>query len=145
MRRELFVPNLEEAVELLRARGVAVEPWSGAEGGQLARLNGAGAVIVAERAGKWERGRLALQPGWMVGGRPAELVDRGFQKFWRTEAGERVATAEQLQAVHRLSEELKLALGEESLYNESLGSTSLHHDYDRLRQQEEEPEAEAHG
>jgi hypothetical protein len=67
-----------------------------------------------------------------VAGEPALLVDRGYQKFFKTSKGEFPATAERLQALHRFSEELKEALGYTSLYNEGLGSVSASYQYDRV-------------
>jgi hypothetical protein len=72
--------------------------------------------------------------GLQAGGEVAELVDGGFQKFWRTPAGKSYpATAEQLRALHNFQEDLKEALGLVSLYNEGLGTTSASHLYDRVK------------
>ena len=46
------------------------------------------------------------------------------------------ATAESLQAVHRFAEELREVIGEPSLYNESLGTTSDSYQYDRVKGRE---------
>ncbi len=43
------------------------------------------------------------------------------------------ATADSLQAVHRFAEELREVIGEPSLYNESLGTTSDSYLYDRVK------------
>ena len=51
-------------------------------------------------------------------GEPAVLVDRGYQKFFKTSKMEIAATADRLETLHRFSEELKEALGYTSLYNE---------------------------
>ncbi len=61
-----------------------------------------------------------------------ELLDRGYQKFFKTSKVEIAATAERLQSLHRFSEELKEALGYTSLYNEGLGSVSASYQYDRV-------------
>ena len=45
------------------------------------------------------------------------------------------ATADHLCALHEFSEELKQAAGAESLYNESLGTTSDVYQYDRVKRQ----------
>ncbi len=76
--------------------------------------------------------RLVEFPAYLVAGEPALLVDRGYQKFFKTSKLEVAATAERLQALHDFSEELKLALGYTSLYNESLGSVSASYHYDRI-------------
>ena len=69
----------------------------------------------------------------MVGGEVATLLDRGYQKFWKSSRLEVPATAESLQAVHRFAEELREVVGEPSLYNESLGTTSDSYLYDRVK------------
>jgi hypothetical protein len=60
------------------------------------------------------------------------LVDRGYQKFFKTRKVEVAATAESLTALHTFSELLKEALGYTSLYNEGLGSVSGSYRYDRV-------------
>jgi hypothetical protein len=71
-------------------------------------------------------------PAYLIAGEPAELVDRGYQKFFKTSNCELPATADQLTALHRFSDELKEALGYTSLYNEALGSVSGRYQYDRV-------------
>ena len=73
------------------------------------------------------------RPGYLVGGEVATLLDRGFQKFWKSSRLEVPATADSLQAVHRFAEELREVIGEPSLYNESLGTTSDSYLYDRVK------------
>jgi hypothetical protein len=73
------------------------------------------------------------RPGFVVGGEVATLLDRGYQKFWKTARVEVPATADSLKAVHRFAEELREAVGEPSLYNESLGTTSDVYLYDRVQ------------
>jgi acylphosphatase len=60
------------------------------------------------------------------------LLDRGYQKFLKTGKVEVVATAADLENLHRFSEELKEATGYTSLYNEGLGSVSGSYQYDRV-------------
>ena len=69
----------------------------------------------------------------MVAGEVATLLDRGHQKFWNIKRLEVPATAESLQGVHRFAEELRQVVGEPSLYNESLGTTSDSYLYDRVK------------
>jgi hypothetical protein len=71
-----------------------------------------------------------------VRGEVARLLDRGYQKFIKTSKYELPATASQLQAIHAFSEELNLLLGDVTLYNESLGTTSDVYLYDRLKGRE---------
>ena len=73
------------------------------------------------------------RPGLLVGGEVATLLDRGYQKFWKTARVEVPATADSLKAVHRFAEELREVIGEPSLYNESLGTTSDVYLYDRVQ------------
>jgi hypothetical protein len=72
----------------------------------------------------------------LVEGRVARLLDRGHQKFMQTSQFELPATASQLHAIHRFSEELKQLTGDIDLYNESLGTTSDVYLYDRLKGRE---------
>jgi hypothetical protein len=76
--------------------------------------------------------RIVGFPAALVCDEPAVLIDRGYQKFFKTSKVEIPATAERLQALHRVSEELKEALGYTSLYNEGLGSVSASYHYDRV-------------
>ena len=72
--------------------------------------------------------------GVLIGGDIASLVDGGYQKFFRTAAGkQRPALADDLKALHDLEEDVKEALGLESLYNESLGTVSTFYLYDRVQ------------
>ena len=60
--------------------------------------------------------------------------------FWRTPSGKRVpALATQLKALHNFEEDLKEGLGLPSLYNQSLGTTSDLHLYDRVEHRDEAP------
>ena len=72
--------------------------------------------------------------GVLVGGEIANLVNGGFQQFFITKSGKRYpALAEQLHALHDFQEDLKEGLGDISLYNQSLGTTSTSHMYDRVK------------
>ena len=75
---------------------------------------------------------LAGKPGVLVGEQIAFLLDRGFQKFFKTSRAELPATADHLKSLHRFSEELREAAGTDSLYNESLGTVSESYHYDRI-------------
>ncbi len=62
------------------------------------------------------------------------LVDGGFQKFFRTPSGKtKPALAEELKALHDFEEDLKEGLGQQSYYNESLGTVSTFYLYDRVK------------
>jgi hypothetical protein len=72
--------------------------------------------------------------GVLLGDEIASLVDGGFQKFFRTPGGrQKPALAEELKALHDFEEDVKEALGQESLYNESLGTVSTFYLYDRVQ------------
>ena len=60
-------------------------------------------------------------PGWVLRGKISRLVDHGNQKLFETPTARIAATADALKSIHRFSEELREAIGEPSLYNESLG------------------------
>jgi hypothetical protein len=77
--------------------------------------------------------KIFAYPGYLVGGEIAKLVDRGYQKFLKTTKTEIAATADHLKALHSFTEELKEALGLNSLYNESLGTVSESYHYDRVK------------
>jgi hypothetical protein len=70
--------------------------------------------------------------GWLVGAEIAALVDGGYQKFWRAGNRSVPALAAQLKALHAFEEDLREALGLESFYNASLGTTNDLHVYDRV-------------
>ncbi|HEY0795374.1 MAG TPA: hypothetical protein VGD64_06295 [Acidisarcina sp.] len=124
---EVVLPDLRS-----RETEASHEPGliDGRPAGMLVRKNGIGAVLVQGADGFAE---LSAQPGVMLGGEIARLLDRGYQKFFKTSTMEVPATAAQLRAVHDFTEELKLATGSVSLYNESLGTVSDRYMYDRVK------------
>lgn len=121
-------PNFDEAPHLLSERGFEVVHSSG---GRVYTVNKYGCTATIESGNKGMP-RLASYPACLIGGEAASLVDRGFQKFFKTSKFEVAATSERLATLHRFSEELKEALGYTSLYNEGLGSVSAHYLYDRV-------------
>src|SRR3989304_4718780 len=86
-------------------------------------------AVVFERT-SWGEWRLAQALGYVFRGEIGRLWDAGYQKFWLLGPAtdepfnepRRPALAEQLQALHAFSEELKRGLGVPSFYNESIGS-----------------------
>jgi hypothetical protein len=136
-------PNFDQALEILRAHAFDVSPYSGGHGGSrgepggmLVTKHGAGAVLIPatdKNDQKSAPGVLMISPGIMVRGEVARLVDRGYQKFIKSEKYELPAMAAHLQAVHTFTEELKELTGVESLYNEALGTVSDIYLYDRLQ------------
>ena len=130
-RKKPAAQSFEELLELLRRQGFAVEA---AAGGFRVAKGACAAVIEAGGAGG---ARLREEPGVVVAGEIARLVDKGYQKFVRTAAGgEQPAQAEQLQAIHEFSLELRSLLPLPALYNQSLGTVSNQYHYDRLRGRE---------
>jgi hypothetical protein len=89
----------------------------------------------AAELGRDDKGGIVLthKPGILLGGEIAVLLDRGFQKFFKTSNLEMAATAERLKAEHRFTEELNEVTGGIDLYNEALGTTSDKYMYDRLK------------
>jgi hypothetical protein len=131
-------PNFDQALEILRAHSFDVSPYKYASGGMLVTRYGAGAVVIPA-TDKNAPGVLMISPGIMMRGEVARLVDRGYQKFIKSEQYELPATAAHLQAVHKFSEELKELTGVESLYNEALGTVSDIYLYDRLQGRDDMP------
>jgi hypothetical protein len=136
MRTKVHFLSFDEVQNSLRTLGFDVQPVSGVANQILVRKYGAGAILiqaqvdkkVPESAVTWRE-----RPGFMVGGEVATLLDRGYQKFWKSSRLEVPATADSLQSVHRFAEELREVIGEPSLYNESLGTTSDSYMYDRVK------------
>ncbi len=135
MSRKLAKPSYDQALQTLRSHSFDVNASAGVANGMLVSKHGAAAVLVPG-PGKDEPVAFAIHPGALVRGEVARLLDRGYQKFIKTSQYELPATAGQLQAIHTFSEELKLLIGDVSLYNESLGTTSDLYQYDRLKGRE---------
>ena len=76
---------------------------------------------------------MLARPGWLLNGEISRLLDRGYQKLYKSSKLEIPATADHLRAIHEFSEELKEAAGATSLYNEALGTTSDVYHYDRVK------------
>ena len=122
-REKVKVLSFAGHLDALRAAGFTVqEPGSGKS---VAIRGGCAAVI--------EEGPHLAGLGWLVGNEIAELVDAGYQKYWRTPSEVRQpARADQLQQLHAFEEDLREELGLTSLYNESLGTVNASHMYDRI-------------
>ena len=80
---KLHTPNFDQMLEILRAHDFDVEPFAGVPGGFLVSKHGAGAVLVAAE-GKDVPVAILEGPGALVGGEVALLLDRGYQKFFKT-------------------------------------------------------------
>jgi hypothetical protein len=138
MKKKSRHPNFDQTLELLRSRGFDVTSSETVSGGNLVSRDGVGAVIAPthDDVANLDRAALAVTPGVLVRGEIARLLDRGYQKFIKTSQYELPATASQLHAIHTFGEELKQIIGEDDLYNESLGTTSDTYQYDRLKGRE---------
>jgi hypothetical protein len=121
-------PTFQERLDNLRRMGFTAAP---APGGVTRVSRGNLAVDLREAAGRVE---IVGDAGVIIGSEIGVLVDGGFQKFFRTPGGvKRPALAEDLKALHDFDEDLKEGLGEESYYNESLGTVSTYYLYDRVK------------
>jgi hypothetical protein len=120
--------TIDSALQWLKDRGFAVSEVR--SGVYRVTSNQCVAEIEATKEGTT---RVVTFPSCLIAGEPAELVDRGYQKFFTTSKLEVAATAELLEALHQFSEQLKEALGYTSLYNEGLGTVSGSYQYDRVR------------
>ncbi len=121
----------DDVLSELRRRQFDVQNVAGVAGQE--RLSKYGCAIVVEKAQNAAGLRMIVRPGLVIGGEIADLVDRGFQKFFRTSKAEFPATADKLQALHRFVEELKEVTGSVTLYNEALGTVSDAYLYDRVK------------
>jgi hypothetical protein len=137
MRTKVHFLNFDEVLSTLRSLAFDVQQVPGVANQILVRKYGAGAILSQAAAGDKKVPHIAIgwveRPGHMVAGSVATLLDRGYQKFWKTPTLELPATADSLQGVHRFAEELREVVGEPSLYNESLGTTSDSYLYDRVK------------
>jgi hypothetical protein len=115
---------------------VATAPAAYPAGSMMVSKYGAAAILASS-------GTVIIDgPGASIHGKIAHLLDRGYQKFLSTSEYEVPATYAQLGAIHRFTEELKQATGEEILFNQALGTTSDIYLYDRVQGREA---AERHG
>jgi hypothetical protein len=126
-RETLKNPTLQDRMESLRKLGFTVSP---AVGETVRVTRGGCAIDLKEDAGRVMPVGLA---GILMGEEIGALVDGGYQKFFRTSSGKKKpALADELKALHEFEEDLKEGLGQESLYNESLGTVSTYYLYDRV-------------
>jgi hypothetical protein len=134
MAKKIKVPTFDETIATLRGYGFDV-----GTGAAVAKPAGAveitkyGCAAVIAPGGKEVAAAVVVKPGIVVNGEIGHVLDRGYQKFIKTPAAERPATAEHLRALHRFSEELRQTIGAISLYNESMGTVSDEYMYDRVK------------
>jgi hypothetical protein len=131
MPRKVKAPTYDEILAQLRSHKFDVKETPGVANQVLVTKYGAGAVIAPAKNGAGAL--LVAKPGVLFGGEIAILLDRGFQKFFKTSKVELPATADRLKAEHLFAEEFRELTGEISLYNEALGSVSDEYMYDRVK------------
>ena len=127
-------PTYEQALEWLRTHGFDLLEAPGTQNRVFVKKHTCSAAIERNEEGGV---RLFAQPGYLIAGEIARLVDRGYQKFLMTSKAETPATADHLHALQQFREELRLATGLPVLYNESLGSVSDAYVYDRVEHRDE--------
>jgi hypothetical protein len=123
--------SFTDRLDNLKQAGFSVQT----EGSDRARVSKYGCAAVLTDRGEQVPG--VGDAGVLVGGEIAHLVNGGYQQFFITPSGKRFAAlAQQLRALHDFQEDLKEGLGAVSLYNQSLGTTSEMHLYDRVKGRE---------
>ena len=138
MAKKIQQRSYEDAVSHLRSNGFDVLDAPGVANRIFVKKHGCSAAIEMNPEGGV---KLFAHPGLLLGGEIARLVDKGYQKFFKTTKLEVPATADQLKALHQFTEELTEATGQNSLYNTALGTVSDSYVYDRVKDRDE-PETE---
>lgn len=129
MAKTIEARTYEEALAWLREHGFDVLDAPGMNGRVfLRKYNVSSAIQKTPEDGV----KIFAYPGYLIGSEISKLVNRGYQQFLKTSKTEVAATADHLKALHSFAEELKVALGLPSLYNESLGTVSNQYLYDRV-------------
>ena len=132
-RQRVKQPTYEDRLEQIRRAGLSVEVLSGSRRVRVSR-DGCAAILELPDGAV----RVIDPAGIIMSGEIGALVDGGFQKFFETPGGKRKpALASDLRALHNFQEDLKQALGLESLYNESLGTVSTFYQYDRVKDRDQ--------
>ena len=122
-------PTFEERLEKVRQAGFTVEVKPVTRNVKVSRDGFAVELHFQDGVA-----RATAPAGVLVGGEIAALTDGGYQKFFLTQNGQRKpALAAELKALHDFQEDLREALEQTSLYNESLGTVSTFYLYDRVK------------
>jgi len=129
MTKTIEARTYEEALAWLRDHGFDTTDAPGTSGRVFLRKYNVSAAI---QKGPEDSVKIFAYPGYLIGSEISKLVNRGYQQFLKTSKTEVPATADHLKALHSFAEELKVALGIPSLYNESLGTVSEAYQYDRI-------------
>jgi hypothetical protein len=130
MAKKIKPRTYEEAVSWLRDHGFDILEAPGTQNRVFIKKHNCSAAI--EKTAE-DGVRVFAKPGYLIGTEISRLIDKGYQKFLKTTKTEVPATADHLKALHDFSEELREALGDVSLYNESLGTVSDRYVYDRVK------------
>src|SRR2546421_8842956 len=129
MSKTIEARTYEEALTWLRDNGFDITEAPGTTARVfLRKYNVSAAIQKTPEDGV----KIFAYPGCLVGSEISKLVNRGYQQFLKTSKNEIPATADHLKSLQTFSEELKMALGLPSLYNESLGTVSEAYQYDRI-------------
>jgi len=124
-------PTFAERIGGLKALGFATKNLDSG----TAQVSREGiAAVIRDRPGQHPHVNKA---GLLIGNDIGLLVNRGYQVFWKAATKQVPAHAPQLKALHNFEEDLKEGLGLPSLYNESLGTTSDLHLYDRVEDRDQ--------
>ncbi len=121
--------TFDERLAKVRQAGFTVDAQPGS---RRVRISRAGLAVVLDLQ---DAAPKVVEPaGIEMNGEIGALTDGGYQKFFLTPGGKRKpALAPDLTALHNFQEDLREALGEISLYNESLGTVSSFYLYDRVK------------
>ncbi|HUJ20538.1 MAG TPA: hypothetical protein VLX58_03405 [Bryobacteraceae bacterium] len=132
-RPRLKEPTYDERLDQIRSAGFTVEVLSGSRRVRVSRNGGAAILELPDG-----QVRVIEPAGVIMSGEIGALVDGGFQKFFQTPGGKRKpALASDLRTLHNFQEDLREALGQISLYNESLGTVSTYYQYDRVKDRDQ--------
>ena len=129
MSKTIEARTYEEALAWLRDHGFDITDAPGTNGRAFLRKYNVSAAI--QRTPD-DQVKIFAYPGYLIGSEISKLVNRGYQQFLKTSKTEVPATADHLKALQNFAEEMKVALGLPTLYNESLGTVSESYHYDRI-------------
>ena len=131
-REKLKEPTFNELLDKLTQFGFVIERLAA---GKAKVVRNGIAAVVEDIPGRRPHVNKA---GLMIGNEIGLLVNGGYQMFWRAPSERRMpALATQLKELHAFQEDLKEGLGLTSLYNESLGTISDQHLYDRVEHRDD--------
>ena len=125
-------PSYSERIENLKKFGLTVTSMPG---GVTRVSRGSLAVDLTERSGM---AAVEHRAGVLIGSEIGSLVDGGYQKWFQTKSGtKKAAMAQELKDLHEFEEDLKEGLGQDSFYNEGLGTVSTYYLYDRVKDRDQ--------